>query len=129
VNCSIGFLSWEYVFYGQRNLVFVYWKVLPWPLLLRCLPGHCLFNILSFGHFVLKGHGFTFLHAKLAAVQALPTLLRQRSDIQERRSVSTRALREWLVSNWFVIKFRVAKKTRSRNLAEPRKSVEKEARA
>jgi GT2 family glycosyltransferase len=128
VNSSIGYLSWAYVFYGQRNLEWVYWKNLPWPQLLCCLPAHCVFNLLAFGHFVLKGHGLTFLQAKLAALIRLPGLLRQRRDIQSRRMVSTTELWRLMSRDWLATKLRIAKKTRRTSVVDPQNAVERGAR-
>ena len=128
VNSSIGYLSWAYVFYGQRNLECVYWKNLPWPLLLYCLPAHCVFNLLACGYYVLKGHGLTFMHAKLMSLARVPRLLRQRSDIQSRRVVSTKELWRLMARDWFASKLRIAKNTRRANVADPLNVVEKEAR-
>ena len=80
------------VFYGQRNLEYLFLKNLPFSLLLRCLPAHLLFDLLAFGHFTIRGHGLTFLQAKGAALRALPAVLRKRRVIQKQRQIPIRRM-------------------------------------
>ena len=114
LNSSIGYMSRDYVFYGQRNLEYVFWKDLPLSLLVRCLPAHATFNCFAFGHFILRGRGLVFIHAKLAALLNLPTLLRKRREIQTRRRLSPQALRQGMTSNWFAVKLRMRSRGRER---------------
>jgi hypothetical protein len=108
VNASLGYLSWEYVFYGQRNLEYLFLKNLPFSLLLRCLPAHLLFDLLAFGHFTIRSHGWTFLQAKGAALRALPTVLRKRRAIQKQRQIPPSALFSLLERRWIGLKIGAA---------------------
>jgi hypothetical protein len=100
VNASLGYMSWEYVFYGQRNLEYLFFKNFPFSLLLRCLPAHLLFNVLACGHFVLRGHGLAFLQAKGAAVRALPAVLRKRREVQRQRRIAPGCLLQQMERKW-----------------------------
>jgi GT2 family glycosyltransferase len=117
VNSSIGYMTRDYVFYGHRNLEYVFWKDLPLSLLLRCLPAHCAFNLLAFGHFLTHGRGLTFIHAKLAAIVNLPKVLRKRSAVQAGRSVAGDALLSQMEKKWFTTKLRNATRRSPNNKA------------
>jgi len=109
VNASIGYMSREYVFYGQRNLEYVFWKNFPAPLLLRLFPAHCLFTLLALCHFTLRGHGLTFLRAKGAALAGLPTVWQKRRSVQTKRRTSAACLLGQLERRWFRTKWRSAR--------------------
>ena len=108
VNASLGYLSWTYVYYGQRNLEYVFVKNMPFAVLLRSLPAHILFNLLAWGHFVWHGHGLHFLQAKIAAVRSLPSLWQKRREIQKQRQVTTSAFLECIERRWLGMKLRAA---------------------
>jgi GT2 family glycosyltransferase len=117
VNATLGYLSWTYVFYGQRNLEYLFVKNMPTFLLLRCLPAHILFNLLAWGHFSLHGYGLTFLQAKAAAVWNLPLLWRKRREVQSQRQVATRDVLGLMQRCWIGGKLRMAKYDRVRKKA------------
>lgn len=104
VNASLGYMSREYVFYGQRNLEYLFLKNLPFALLLRCLLAHLLFDLLAFGHFTLRGHSLTFLQAKGAALRALPAVLHKRRMVQQQRRIPVSALLSLLERRWIGLK-------------------------
>ena len=108
VNASLGYLSWTYVYYGQRNVEYVFVKNMPFGLLLRSLPSHILFNLLAWGHFVWHGHGRHFLQAKIAAVRELPRLWRKRRAVQKQRQVTTADFLQCLERRWLGLKLRSA---------------------
>ena len=116
VNATLGYLSWTYVFYGQRNLEYLFIKNMPASLLLRCLPAHILFNLLAWGYFTLHGYGLTFLRAKGAAMWNLPLLWRKRREVQLQRQVATRDVLGLMQRRWIGAKLRMAKATRSARL-------------
>ena len=117
VNASLGYLSWTYVFYGQRNLEYLFVKNMPTFLLLRCLPAHILFNLFAWGHFSLHGYGLTFLHAKGAAAWNLRQLWRKRREVQSQRQVATRDVLGLMQRRWIGGKLRMAKYDRVRKKA------------
>ncbi len=78
-------------YYGHRNLVWVYAKVMPWPLWLRYLPQHLLLNLADLVYFCLRGRGATVFRAKWDALRGLPAMLRQRHTIQRRAVLSAAA--------------------------------------
>jgi GT2 family glycosyltransferase len=108
VNATLGYLSWTYVFYGHRNLEYVFVKNMPVSLLLRCLPAHILFNLLAWGHFILHGYGLTFLQAKAAAVWNLRVLWRKRRSVQAQRQITSAHLLGLMQQRWIGAKLRAA---------------------
>jgi len=101
VNLNIGRFSHVYVFYGHRNSEFVFWQNMPLPLLIRYLPEHLLFNLISLVYFTAKGRGYSFLKAKLAFLAAIPEVRRRRRAAQSGRSISNSQLAGMMERNWF----------------------------
>ncbi|MEE8587678.1 MAG: glycosyltransferase family 2 protein [Acidobacteriota bacterium] len=100
LNASIGTLSRSYVFYGQRNSEYVFWKNMPLPLLLLYLPERLLFNALSFLYFLWRGRAAAFLHAKVDFLKNLGGLLQKRRMVQGQRRLGVSQLRRQLTRNW-----------------------------
>jgi GT2 family glycosyltransferase len=105
VNASIGTLSYDYVYYGQRNIEFVFFKNMPGRLLLRHLPAHVFYNLLAFGFFAFRGRPFAFLKAKLDALLDFRRILQDRRRIQAARRIPEEAVgrllaRYWLARRW-----------------------------
>lgn len=86
-SVAAGRHSSFYVYYGHRNLVWTYFKNMPWPLLLVYLPQHLLLNVASIVYFSLRGEGRTILKAKWDAIKGLPRIVRERRKVQSRRRV------------------------------------------
>jgi hypothetical protein len=105
-SATIGRISPFAVFHGQRNLEWMYLTNTPGALLMRTLPGHLLYTVAAALHFVRRGHFITFAKAKVAAAAALPRVLRQRRDIQRRRTIDAEALTPFLESRWLATKLR-----------------------
>jgi GT2 family glycosyltransferase len=97
---TLGRLSKSYVFYGQRNMEYLYFKNMPGRLFWRYLPVHLLSNILGFGYFILRGRPLQFIRAKLAFVLDVPTVLRKRRAVQKLRTVDERTIESTLDRHW-----------------------------
>jgi GT2 family glycosyltransferase len=105
-SATLGRLSPRAVFYGQRNLEWVYLKNTPASLLLRTLPGHVLYVLAAAAYFVRAGRGWSFLRGKAAALMGLPGVLRQRVTVQRSRRVGSDAIWRMLEPRWFGLKMR-----------------------
>jgi GT2 family glycosyltransferase len=75
------------VYHGHRNLVWLYVKNMPGPLLLLYLPQHLVWSLVTIVWFMLRGQGATILRAKWDALRGLRHILRERRRIQLRRKV------------------------------------------
>ena len=82
------------VYHSQRNLVWAWVKNMPAPLLLVYLPQHLLVNLLNIGWYTARGQAGPVLRSKLDALRGLPAVLRRRRELQARRTVSSRELRD-----------------------------------
>jgi GT2 family glycosyltransferase len=103
-SATLGTVSAHGVFYGQRNLEWMYFKNTPALLLWRTLPGHIVYNAAAAVHFARLGLLGTFLRAKLAAASGLPRLLRKRAAVQRSRQVAGRAIWPHLEPRWLSTK-------------------------
>src|SRR5437773_5989510 len=97
---TLGRLSKTYVYYGQRNMEYLYFKNMPGRLFWRYLPVHLLSNLLGFGYFILRGRPLQFIHGKVAFLRDLPTVLRKRRDVQKLRTVDDQTIESTLDRRW-----------------------------
>jgi GT2 family glycosyltransferase len=88
------------IYHGHRNLVWTYFKNMPWPLFWLYLPQHLLLNLVTLAVFICKGRAKVILRAKRDALQSLPRVWRQRRHIQRQRVTGSRELRTHLVDGW-----------------------------
>jgi GT2 family glycosyltransferase len=71
------------VYYGHRNLEWVYIKNMPSRLLLRTIFLHILYDIAALSYFVISGRGRDFFRAKKDALRGLKRALKKRQRIQK----------------------------------------------
>jgi N-acetylglucosaminyl-diphospho-decaprenol L-rhamnosyltransferase len=79
---SLGAVSDAAVYYGQRNLEWVWIKNTPAGLLWRTAPAHLVYSLAGVAHYVRIGRGWPAIRGKLAAIAALPGVLRDRARVQ-----------------------------------------------
>ena len=82
------------VYHGHRNLVWTFFKNMPFSLFLIYLPQHILLNIFSLIWFALQGQTSVILKAKSDAIKGIPLVWRKRKIIQTNRRVVPSALRK-----------------------------------
>jgi GT2 family glycosyltransferase len=105
-SATLGRHSARAIFYGQRNLEWVYIKNSPTSVLLRTAAGHLVYDLAAAAYFVRAGQGWTFVRAKAAAVAAVPAMLRKRAAVQRSRRVDADAIWRMLEPRWFGLKAR-----------------------
>ncbi len=103
---TLGRVSAAAVFYGQRNLEWVYWKNTPWPLLLRSLPAHVVYDAAAGLYFARIGMLGPFLRGKWAALQGARALWRKRREVQRRRRTASRRVWRLMDRHWLGLKLR-----------------------
>lgn len=84
---TIGRDSPPSVFYGHRNLEWVYVKNMPSRLIFRTILPHVIYDIAAFLYFLLHGRGGVFAKAKMEALGGLGKMWVKRRRIQRTRSV------------------------------------------
>lgn len=84
---SIGHDSPLSVYFGHRNLEWVYIKNMPARLILRSAVSHIVYDLAAFSYFLLRGRGIDFLKAKRDALGGLGRALKKRRQIQRGKSV------------------------------------------
>jgi len=104
-SATIGRVSARSLFYGQRNLEWVYLKNTPAWLLVRTLPSHVAYSLAGGLHLAFTGRLGTWLSAKWSAIAGLPAVMRKRTVVQRSRRSDTRRLaalmdRHWLRRKW-----------------------------
>ena len=97
---ALGRNSTMSVYLGQRNLEWTYLKNTPWPLLIRSLPSHVLYDAAGLLAYTARGRLKPYLQGKWAALKGLPAILRKRSPVQSGRLVSSRDLWQAMDGNW-----------------------------
>lgn len=89
------------VYHGHRNLVWTYFKNMPWPLFWLYLPQHILLNVITLGWFSLRGQARVIFKAKWDALKGLPRIFRERKKVQSKRRVSAWELRRVMAKGLF----------------------------
>jgi len=84
---TIGHDSPTSVYYGHRNLEWVYFQNMPASLLTRTAMRHLVYTIASFGFFAAKGLLAAFIRAKRDSFKAWRTVLDKRKKNQAQRRV------------------------------------------
>jgi GT2 family glycosyltransferase len=103
---SIGAVSADAVYYGQRNLEWAWIKNTPFPLLWRTAAPHLAYSLAGVAHYVRIGAGAAAIRGKLAALAALPAVLRDRARIQASRTASVEDVASLMERGWFGAKRR-----------------------
>jgi GT2 family glycosyltransferase len=105
-SATLGRVSAQAVFHGQRNLEWMYLKNTPGGLLARTFAGHIVYNLAAAAYFTRAGLLGTFVRAKYAAVAGLPGVLRKRAAVQQGRRVDGAGIWPHLESGWLSTKLR-----------------------
>jgi GT2 family glycosyltransferase len=105
-SATLGRVSALSVFYGQRNLEWMYFKNTPGWALPATLPLHALYFVAALGYFTYAGRLGSFLSAKWAALQGMPRIWRKRREVQQTRRASTREIWSLLEPGWIGLKLR-----------------------
>jgi GT2 family glycosyltransferase len=105
-SATLGTSSRAAVFYGQRNLEWTWFKNTPTGLLLRTLPAHAAYSLAGVAHYVARGRAGAAVRGKIAALLALPRLVRQRREVQRGRRVDAASLDAQLQRGWLALKRR-----------------------
>lgn len=95
-----GYKSDFSIYYGHRNLVWVYIKNMPLPLFLFFLPVHIFFNIFTLYWFSAMGRSKIIFAAKLDALKGLPKYLKKRKKIQARKNISSIKIFKIMQRGW-----------------------------
>lgn len=86
-SSSIIYDSPTSVYYGHRNLEWVYIKNMPTGLILKTIFLHIIYDIGAFFFFTTRGRSKDFVKAKLDALKGLKKALKKRRQIQRSRIV------------------------------------------
>jgi len=103
---SLGAVSANAVYYGQRNLEWVWIKNTPASLLWRTALPHAVYSLAGIAHYVRIGRGWPALRGKLSALAALPRMLRERRRVQALRRVAAGAVAGLMERGWLASKRR-----------------------
>jgi GT2 family glycosyltransferase len=97
LGATIGPQSILAVYHAARNREFVFYKNMPWSLLVRYSQLHFMSELLSFARHIPLGRGTVFLKAKIDALTMMPSVLRKRRRIQAARRASVAEIDRLLV--------------------------------
>lgn len=97
---TTGIRSEFATYHGHRNLVWTFFKNMPAPWFWLYLPAHLGVNLLGIVWLGWRGQGRIALQAKIDALRELPRIWRQRRQIQARRRVDGRELRQAMTRSW-----------------------------
>jgi len=75
------------IYYGHRNLEWVYFQNMPWRLMLRTICAHTIYDAAAFLYFTGKGAMAEFVKAKWHALKGFKKALAKCRRIQAKKSV------------------------------------------
>lgn len=101
-SSSIGYDSPVSVYYGHRNLEWVYLKNMPSGLIKKTLIFHLIYVVVALGFFLIRGQIRPFLGAKRDALKGWRRMIRRRRSIQDEKVVSDRYLWELFEKELFL---------------------------
>ena len=87
-SASIVYDSSASVYYGHRNLEWVYVKNMPAGLILKSLLRHIVYDMAAFFYFLSVGRGTVFVRAKMDSIRGLRKMFEKRHGIQKSKTVS-----------------------------------------
>ena len=102
---TLGAVSADAVFYGQRNLEWTWIKNTPRRLLLRTAPAHVIYSFAGILHYARAGLLGAALGGKWAALAGLGKALTDRRAIQARAAADADVER-WMDRRWLAAKRR-----------------------
>jgi GT2 family glycosyltransferase len=97
---TLGRLSEQAVFYGQRNLEWTWLKNTPWPLLWRTAVSHSIYSAAGLAYYLRIGRFGAAVRGKLAALGGLPRVVRSRRRGRALRRTDWREIDRWLERGW-----------------------------
>ena len=106
VNSTLGKMSKFYVYNGQRNVEYTFFKNMPKKLLWKTLHIHILYNVLGFIFFLIKGRGWSFIKAKLDFLREFKKILEKRKQIQNNIKVSPDYIYSMFDKKWLTTRIR-----------------------
>jgi GT2 family glycosyltransferase len=105
-SATLGRTSAMSVFYGQRNMEWMYAKNTPASLLAWTLPLHLVYLGAALVYFTWAGRLASFVSAKWAALAGLPRMWRKRRQVQRTRRATARDIWDALEPGWIGLKLR-----------------------
>ena len=99
-SASLGAVSPAAVYYGQRNLEWVWLKNTPRELLWKTAAAHAVYSLAGVLHYVRAGRGGAAIRGKLAALAGVPAMLRARHRLHASRCVPADAVAALMERSW-----------------------------
>ncbi len=90
-----GFETAYFIYYGNRNVLWVAIKNFPKLLFISSLPWIIGRNIGVIPYYILKGHGRAVIRAKLDAIKGIPRVLAKRSRCRVNEADIRRFVQTW----------------------------------
>jgi GT2 family glycosyltransferase len=106
VSATLGRVSDNSIYYGQRNLEWLYLKNTPLKLLLLSLPLHLVYVAAAAIYFATMGKLRVFAAAKWAAFKGVPRAWSKRRAVQASRRASDAEIWAKLEPGWLRVKVR-----------------------
>jgi hypothetical protein len=103
---TLGRMSRDAVYHGQRNLEWTWLKNTPGGLMARTLPAHVLYSVAGLGHYVFRGRSAAALRGKIAALAGVPRVLAARRAVQRARRANTGSIEALMDRGWIGVKRR-----------------------
>jgi GT2 family glycosyltransferase len=103
---TLGKAPSRQAFYSQRNIEFVHLKNMPLGLILRSASQRLAYEVDAAVYLARQGAASTFLPAKLEVLKCLPSILRKRKEIQEKKTTTNLQMRAIMRKSLFSNKWK-----------------------
>lgn len=90
------------IYYGHRNLEWVYFKNMPSGLIVKTLFLHIIHNIGSIFYFTSRGNFKSIISAKSDALKQIKVILKKRQNVQKRKQVENAYLWNLIDREYFL---------------------------
>jgi GT2 family glycosyltransferase len=92
----------DFAFYhSHRNMIWIFVKDMPYPMVWGYLPAHIMANIIYIVNYAVRGRGKVLWQAKWDALKELPKFIRKRREIQKHIRVQPTDLAKIIEHGWF----------------------------
>jgi GT2 family glycosyltransferase len=105
-SASIGRVSAQTVYHGQRNLEWTWIKNTPVRLLWRSCFSHAVYGLAAAAACARRGQLGVWCRAKLAAIAGVPMVLKKRRVVQRSATVAAADLWQLMEADWIGVKRR-----------------------
>jgi GT2 family glycosyltransferase len=99
-SATFGVRSTFALYHTHRNMIWTYFRNMPYPLFWLYLPAHLLLNMIYVLYYTVLGRGKVIWQAKYHAVKDLARVVQKRQERMTLQSVDIKRLQQMMEHGW-----------------------------